>query len=164
MTMDMKRAVLECCICGPCCPNVSNTLQLTINALYETGVIIMHQVVGDGENRIWQSHDPPGDEGYTSITDCDTITGDENVVTVEPANRYGVATCVVAPEGIQVVVYFGNAPGGQILFSGFFAGCGLGTLCHDDPEVTVFEFGGSCIDYHGVPRSGCVSLQGLPDG
>lgn len=149
--------IISCCGSCICCANLGTTLTLTINALYETGVIIMHQVTGPtAENRIWQSHDSPGDEGYTSVTDCDTITGNETTTTTEPAQRYGVVTCT--PTGLDVVVYQGTSPGGLILFAAHYNGCHGGELCHDDPEVTEFGFGGSCIDYYGVPKSGCVTL------
>jgi hypothetical protein len=145
------QVVCKRCDCGSgrtgCCPNLPDTIYLTVDADYETGVLTLINIV-DGETAIWET--PAGQT--TTITDCDTITGNQTSYAV---GRYATVSC--GPDGLTVNIK--DSPGGTELFVAVFSGCYGGTLCDTDPEVTVFQLGGSCKDYFLTGPRGCVSLS-----
>jgi hypothetical protein len=149
--VEIDVSCLECGVCGfsrtGCCPNLGNTLYITIDAEYGSGSCEAN-LITDGEAAIWQTQ-LPGD--YT-VTNCNTIDGEESTAT--NTNLYAVVNC--SPEGLYLTIYQGGI-GGLSIFSGLYPGCMGGVLTEYDADF--FEIGGSCLAYYLKQPNGSVYLS-----
>lgn len=141
----------ECVAPCRCCPEMPDTLFLTLDTTCWYGVIELHRVSNpDSETTLWQS--VPG----STLTQLNTDTIPPFPDIEAPGEVTAFAGCVKSAPGI----YWGiSALDATPLFAGSVESCAGGTVAYNDPRILAWSIGGSHCAFYGIGNNGSLTVS-----